>query len=395
MLISAAPSDAMRCAPSDHPSRVLVVDDEPLVRRWVSRVLKSAGYEVDVAEDGAAAIAALSQTSYELVLSDVTMPRLDGIGVLVASIAREPTVPVVLMTGAPPPGLYERASLLGAAAVLLKPMPLDDIVDVTGRYVRLHRLERTADSIREALGHAIAGAPASRQTRADATGVDATAIDAHLDATLLEMQMAYQPIVRGDDKQVIGHEALLRSSHPSFVGATGLLRAASRAGRSSELATGVRDRCKFDHLQDNRVLAINVQPDELEPFARTQERLGLRAERVLIELQGGSLMTSTRRTRIKELKRFGYRIGVLASEVQLLGPRGLIPDVVKLDMELVRAIDKDAARQDVCRELMTRCAELSIAVIALGVETETEASTLRQLGCDLFQGNHFGAPQLA
>lgn len=137
----------LRRAPTGSSARILVVDDEPLVRRWVERVLVDGGYQVDTAVDGAAAIDELSRHAYELVLSDVTMPRLDGLSVLAASIAKDPTVPVVLMTGAPEPDFETRATGLGASCVLLKPMPLHTVAESVGRFVRLRRLQLLTTSL--------------------------------------------------------------------------------------------------------------------------------------------------------------------------------------------------------------------------------------------------------
>lgn len=108
--------------------RVLVADDEPMLRNMLSRVLRMHGFEVTLAVDGADALRLLSADGYDAVLSDVVMPVCDGRCLLREMRARGLTTPVVVLTG------YAEASSeallsLGAAAVLGKPAPVQEIVD--------------------------------------------------------------------------------------------------------------------------------------------------------------------------------------------------------------------------------------------------------------------------
>jgi DNA-binding response OmpR family regulator len=69
-------------------TRVLVVDDEPMVREVLARYLAKEGYAVDVAEDGEQALAAYAQALPDLVLRDLMLPRIDGLDVSVGSASR-------------------------------------------------------------------------------------------------------------------------------------------------------------------------------------------------------------------------------------------------------------------------------------------------------------------
>jgi PAS domain S-box-containing protein len=104
--------------------RVLVVDDEPAVRRVAARMLRRLGYETDEAEDGAAAVARVRAApgAYALVLLDLDMPGMNGRACLRALRAIEPELPVVLSTGLPASELGE--SLAGSVAGLL-PKPYE------------------------------------------------------------------------------------------------------------------------------------------------------------------------------------------------------------------------------------------------------------------------------
>ena len=79
---------------------VLVVDDEPLIRRLIVAILSRRGYAVFEAEDGHDGLERLdAHAGIDLILSDIAMPRLDGLGLAQAVRARHPALPVVFMSG--------------------------------------------------------------------------------------------------------------------------------------------------------------------------------------------------------------------------------------------------------------------------------------------------------
>jgi DNA-binding response OmpR family regulator len=111
--------------PTGHPPpTVLVVDDEPVIRETLAIFLEAEGYAVRTAPDGLAALAELEHGGIGLVLSDVMMPRLDGLALARRLRCRQPAVPVVLMSAvAPIPELPE-------VPVLHKPFALERLIDV-------------------------------------------------------------------------------------------------------------------------------------------------------------------------------------------------------------------------------------------------------------------------
>lgn len=124
--------------PADPPKerpRVLVVDDEELVRLVIVKTLQRAGYEVSEARDGLDALAVMRDAKPDLVLTDLNMPRCNGER-LCAEIKRQPAtqgVLVVLMTGGP---LDEaRMREIGCAAVVYKPLP-DRLADLLSAVLR-------------------------------------------------------------------------------------------------------------------------------------------------------------------------------------------------------------------------------------------------------------------
>jgi DNA-binding NtrC family response regulator len=116
---------------------VLVVDDEPVVRRYVARVLEEEGYATCEASDGAEALRLLrgADTRFGVVVSDIVMPRVNGVELLEALSRSYPDLPIILMSGF---GASQLSSLGIAApcAVLAKPFPAERLVDEVRRCIR-------------------------------------------------------------------------------------------------------------------------------------------------------------------------------------------------------------------------------------------------------------------
>lgn len=106
---------------------VLVVDDEMLIRWSLRERLSAAGFDVLEAADGLDAIDFLESSSVDLVLVDLAMPRLDGMGVLAHVNATDPGCPVILMTAFGSPEDAEKVQRLGGTFVG-KPFDMDEMV---------------------------------------------------------------------------------------------------------------------------------------------------------------------------------------------------------------------------------------------------------------------------
>ena len=104
--------------------RVLVVDDDLRSRDSVRRLLEMDGMRVETAEDGAACLEVLRHDpGFDLVLSDVSMPHLDGVGLCAALLEAYPALPVILMTGQAP-SVFPQGEIPGVPTVLRKPLDL-------------------------------------------------------------------------------------------------------------------------------------------------------------------------------------------------------------------------------------------------------------------------------
>ena len=107
------------------PNSVLVVDDDVLVRSSLDLLLRRAGYDVVLADDGGRALGEISVRDIDLVMLDVSMPDSCGFDTLVAIKARRPALPVIMMSGgsgADHDALHRTAAKFGADAAFLKPI---------------------------------------------------------------------------------------------------------------------------------------------------------------------------------------------------------------------------------------------------------------------------------
>jgi DNA-binding response OmpR family regulator len=118
------------------PHRILVVDDDAAVRRLNTMVLLREGYAVDAAEDGAAAWEALSEESYDLIITDNNMPELSGVDLLRKLRAARMALPVIMATGSLPKEEFARSPWLQPAGTLLKPYTIVELLRTVKKVLR-------------------------------------------------------------------------------------------------------------------------------------------------------------------------------------------------------------------------------------------------------------------
>jgi two-component system, chemotaxis family, chemotaxis protein CheY len=117
------------------PRHVLVIDDSEIIRSVMCSALQDAGFSVDSAEDGQAALALLDGRPIDTIVCDVSMPRLDGIGFLqsLRAHARYGRVPVLMLTTDARDATKGAARAGGAQAYLTKPCNPGVFVDAVNR----------------------------------------------------------------------------------------------------------------------------------------------------------------------------------------------------------------------------------------------------------------------
>ncbi len=236
----------------------------------------------------------------------------------------------------------------------------------------------------------------------DAGARPAAALPTAFERALSGSFMAFQPIVSYRDRAVYGFEALVRTQGRLLAGAGELVRAAESLGSVRALGRSVRGAVArvVPAAPGDAALFVNVHADDLfDPeLAAPLSPLSLVAPRVVLELTERAAVGRgpELRERIAALRHLGYRIavddlGAGYSSLDLLAE--LRPDFVKLDMSLVRRLDRDERRRRIVGHLLALLGDLGTQAIAEGVETAGERDALLALGSPLLQGYLFGAPR--
>ena len=132
---------------------VLIIDDEPNIRRMVGALLGAEGYEVRDAPDGMQGVARAAEVEPDIVLLDLMMPgELDGMAVLARLREKHPEMPVVMMSGRAGLSDAVKATKLGASTFLEKPLSPEGVLLALGSALELRRARREARALREDLG---------------------------------------------------------------------------------------------------------------------------------------------------------------------------------------------------------------------------------------------------
>ena len=104
--------------------RILIVDDDESVRSLLARALKIWGYEIDTVRNGVEAITQVEKRSYDLVITDYMMPKMDGLELTRRIKAEHPSIPILLVTSNGP--VYDLLKN-GAAACIIKPFSIFEL----------------------------------------------------------------------------------------------------------------------------------------------------------------------------------------------------------------------------------------------------------------------------
>jgi EAL domain-containing protein (putative c-di-GMP-specific phosphodiesterase class I) len=363
--------------------RVLLVDDEESVRRASARVLGTEGFEVVQAADGRQALSELERGEFAVVVTDVMMPNMSGLELLRAIRLRDLELPVILLTGMPNVEAADEAKRHGALNYLSKPVDNARLVLAVSRAERLRRFAVAKRMAMDALGSTLPRA-------GDRAGLEQSFVSA-----LANLWMAYQPIVRASDRSLCGYEALMRSKEPALPHPGAILDAAERLGRVHEVGRRVRALAPLPLVSapEEALLFVNLHSADLadETLVDPDSPLVRSASRVVLEITERATLEGVVdvEKRVARLREIGFRIAIDdlgAGYAGLTSFAQLDPDIVKLDMTLVRDVEKTPIKAKLIHSLCKACRDLGVTVVAEGIETAAERDCVIELGCNLLQG---------
>jgi EAL domain-containing protein (putative c-di-GMP-specific phosphodiesterase class I) len=367
--------------------RVLLVDDEPAIARSLSRFLVQAGHVVTAAGNGEEAIKLLAGDSFDVIVSDIRMPGMDGLTLLRAIRAKDLDVPVVFMTGSPALETVIQAMESGAFRYLMKPVEGKELVTLVERAAQVHRLAL----VRREAGDEVHSKPIG----------DLAGLESRFSSGLEKLWMAMQPVLSWRNRTVYAYEALLRTDEPTLRSPVDFVEAAERLGRTDDLGRAVR-RKVADQMAQVPALAnvfVNLHPSDLvdEELCAADGALTPFASRVVLEVTERAALHEVHGlgASIIRLRELGFRIALDdlgAGYAGLSSFAQLEPEIVKVDMSLVRGIHTSPMKQKLFRSFTSLCHELKVEIIAEGVEVAEERDCLSTLGGDLYQGYLFARP---
>ncbi|MCC7383783.1 MAG: EAL domain-containing protein [Deltaproteobacteria bacterium] len=367
-------------------ARVLLVDDEATVLAAYCRMLSRDGFDVAVATNGRSALEAIQAGPFDAVITDLSMPEMNGLELAERLHDRAPQVPVLIITAEPTVESAAQAIEHRAVAYLTKPVDRAALVRALSRAIDDSRSEARRRS---------------QSDRSDALHAD---LEAAFDEALRSATIAFQPIVSVSERRVFAFEALVRPDHARLSSPGALIEAASTLGRLSELGRSIRHRTieSWPPSQPDVLLFVNLHPhdlfdpelsDDASPLVQIAHHVVLEVtERAALE--DGPLL----RTAVQGLRQRGFRLAVDDLGAGYAGLSSLVqlePEFVKLDMELIRGIDSSKTKQKLVSSLCTLAGELGIQVVAEGVESREERDRLTELSVPLLQGYYFARPGAA
>jgi EAL domain-containing protein (putative c-di-GMP-specific phosphodiesterase class I)/ActR/RegA family two-component response regulator len=381
-------------AMAGRPARLLVVDDHPSNVALLGALLARAGFtEVASTTDPREAAALFVAAEPDLVLLDLHMPVLDGFAVMdqLAHLVEEgDEVPVVVLTADISPEVRTRALEAGAADFLTKPFESTEVV-LRARNLLATRFRhlRVRDALR---AH-----EAAEQRRHR----DAVALVAEVEAMMSDgrVQPVFQPIVDLVSGEVVGFEALSRfQSDPPRPPNEWFADAAS-VGLGPELEVHALRRAllELDRVPEDRYVSVNLSPETVVTGRLAEVLAGLPADRVVLELTEHVAVDDYEQftEAVADLREQGMRIAVDDAGAGFASFRHILrlcPDLIKLDLELTRAIDRDPRQRALASALVSFATNVGATQVAEGLETRQQLDTAAEIGIRYGQGYHLGRP---
>lgn len=375
----------LNAAPAHARLRVLVVDDMEEVLRSLARFLEAFGYDVVCASNGEQALTCFTQTPFDIVLSDIKMPRLDGLQLLREIRHLDKRVPLILMTGEPAVSTAVQALELGAYHYLTKPVDiasLETALQKAGRF-RQQRIDEAENRI------------CQPQVAEPST---APCID--------DFEFAYQPILVTGDSSFDYESFVQLRNHARYPVASN-----AHAGPQSRIPWEmlnddptrrlVRDKAVTSFLQTavDGNLFLSLTPLDLKGASLYQSESALSAHATRIILQVSDRysldnMSETHR-RISTLKELGFKFAiddVGGGQAGMALLMTLQPEFMKLSQSLTEAIAANPLKQRLVRSLIALAQDLEMQVGAKEVSSNADRDCLVDLGCHLLQGPLIGLP---
>ena len=396
------------------PATLLIVDDEPQVRKLLETLLRHEGYETLSASNGEEALRLVAQQPPDLVLLDIMMPGMDGYEVASQLKGNPATanIPIIMLSALSESSARVSGLETGAEEFISKPI---ERVELWLRVRNLLRLKAHGDQLQK-------HSQMLEQQLQQHTDEHAR-LDVH-DLARLELEKAlrlaverdefalhYQPKVELAGGAVCALEALLRWDRPGYgaVSPAVFVPVLESLGLIVPVGRWVIDRVcqQIAEWQRSAIgpieVSVNVsghqliEGDLIADIAQSLADHGVDAHWLEVELTESSLMENTQHTitGLQSLRAMGVKISIddFGTGYSSLAYLRRFPiDTLKIDIAFIREVTSNPQDAAITRTIIELAHSLDLRVVAEGVETQAQLAFLKAAGCDQIQGYLFSRP---
>lgn len=391
---------------ASQPATLLIVDDEPQVRKLLETLLQHEGYQTLSAGSGEEALQLVARQPPDLILLDIMMPGMDGYEVATQLKGDETTagIPIIMLSALSEPSARVSGLESGAEEFISKPI---ERVELWLRVRNLLRLKVRGDLVNKSreLSLRQTGMNVHDLARQDLEHALRLAVERH------EFTVHYQPKVEVANGRLCALEALLRWERPDygavspavFVPILESLGLIVPVGRwvieqvCQQIAEWQRGAIGSVEVSVNVSGHQLIEGDLIADIARILAQTGVEPHWLEVELTEGSLMENTQHTiaSLQRLHAMGVKISIddFGTGYSSLAYLRRFPiDTLKIDIAFIREVTSNPQDAAITRTIIELAHSLNLRVVAEGVETQAQLAFLKEAGCDQIQGYLFSRP---
>ncbi|MFL1562800.1 EAL domain-containing protein [Pseudomonas sp. O64] len=396
---------------ASQPATLLIVDDEPQVRKLLETLLQHEGYQTLSAASGEEALQLVAQQPPDLILLDIMMPGMDGYEVASHLKGNETTasIPIIMLSALSESSARVSGLESGAEEFLSKPV---ERVELWLRVRNLLRLKARGDQLK--IHNLMLEQQLQRQTpepagmsvhdlaRQDLENALREAVQTH------QFTVHYQPKVELLGGQICALEALLRWERPGygavspavFVPVLESLGLIVPVGRwvietvCQQIAVWQRNLVGAVEVSVNVSGHQLIEGDLIADIVQILAGTGVEAHWLEVELTESSLMENTHHTitSLQRLRAMGVKIAIddFGTGYSSLAYLRRFPiDTLKIEIAFIREVTTNPQDAAITRTIIELAHSLDLRVVAEGVETQEQLAFLKAAGCDQIQGYLF------